>query len=240
MTSSPQDYKASARSVQRSSQELLSRLRDERLAKKPRKTPLAEADGPGSSTLPASDAGQDPLSASEDSTFSTTEGFPNALAEECPLSAPAENQSDRIKSEQTAPQADLARDPPPILSRERILQAIADAVERTPLAEALLTLLEETKPADVHSDEPIPVAVEPAITIVADSASPKAPTSLEHLTMIGPGLRWRLSQLGVESLDDLVAVDLAVLKAQLGEIGRLVNLTTWVNAARLILAEGNS
>jgi predicted flap endonuclease-1-like 5' DNA nuclease len=126
------------------------------------------------------------------------------------------------------------------LSRERIFQAIADAVARTPLAEALLTLLEETRPAEVVSGEPVPVAAEPATTIIADPASPKAPTSLEHLTMIGPGLRWRLSQLGVTSLDDLVAVDRAELKAQLGEIGRLVNLTTWVNAARLILAEGDS
>lgn len=71
----------------------------------------------------------------------------------------------------------------------------------------------------------------------AVESAPEAPESgvsldLSVLSVLGPGLRWRLSQLGIDSLKSLSKADAASLRRELGEIGRLANVEGWIEAAR--------
>lgn len=54
---------------------------------------------------------------------------------------------------------------------------------------------------------------------------------LTALGILGPGLRWRLSQLGIDSLRSLSTADAAWLRRELGEIGMLTNVEAWIEAA---------
>jgi predicted flap endonuclease-1-like 5' DNA nuclease len=48
----------------------------------------------------------------------------------------------------------------------------------------------------------------------------------------GPGMLIRLSQIGVHTTAELAQADAAHLRAELGEISRLINVETWIETAR--------
>ena len=76
------------------------------------------------------------------------------------------------------------------------------------------------------------------------SPAPAAPRAalqdlpLGALRLLGQGMIWRLNNLGVHTLADLVAADPRRLSEGLGPIGRLVRTEVWIEAAREILAQG--
>jgi hypothetical protein len=96
---------------------------------------------------------------------------------------------------------------------------IIDADDQ-PIGEPLLHIESAPSAPDVQAANP--AALTPAIP-------------LEALSSIGPGVRWRLSQFGILSVQDLATTDIDALIGRLGEIGRLVNVRTWVLEAQHML-----
>ena len=108
--------------------------------------------------------------------------------------------------------------------------------------------------------EPAPLAAEPSVSagilpdpqLAALTAGAQAPASpaipapppeaskalpLSSLRLLGQGMIWRLNNLGILTLDDLVACDSRRLSDGLGPIGRLVRTDVWIEAAREILSQ---
>jgi len=95
--------------------------------------------------------------------------------------------------------------------------------------------LTEPSPAEaIVAAAPAPAAQDPAVDPAPETPFPHLP--LERLTMLGPGLRWRLAQLGYATVDALAEADADALRARLGEIGRLANVRTWLEAAQALRA----
>jgi predicted flap endonuclease-1-like 5' DNA nuclease len=59
-----------------------------------------------------------------------------------------------------------------------------------------------------------------------------APSDLERLEGVGPGLLWALRRAGIAALADLAALEPDALAARLGPLGRLVPAREWIAAAR--------
>ena len=59
-----------------------------------------------------------------------------------------------------------------------------------------------------------------------------APSDLERLEGVGPGLLWALRRAGIAALADLAALEPAALAARLGPLGRLVPARAWIATAR--------
>jgi predicted flap endonuclease-1-like 5' DNA nuclease len=49
---------------------------------------------------------------------------------------------------------------------------------------------------------------------------------------LGPGMVWRLNQLGIRTLGELAACDAEDLRTRLGKLGRMVNVDQWISFAR--------
>jgi len=81
-------------------------------------------------------------------------------------------------------------------------------------------------PAASPQPEPEPMPV-PAIAAMATVSAE-----------LGPGMRFRLEQVGYGSDAALAAADPAALRASLGEISRLLNVEAWIAAARSNLETG--
>jgi predicted flap endonuclease-1-like 5' DNA nuclease len=85
-----------------------------------------------------------------------------------------------------------------------------------------------------------PVAEEaPALAADPADAPPDAPPQdgaadkdLGAIAELGPGMRLRLAQIGIHTLDDLAQADAGALRAGLGEISRMLRVERWIEAAR--------
>jgi predicted flap endonuclease-1-like 5' DNA nuclease len=72
-------------------------------------------------------------------------------------------------------------------------------------------------------------------------ASPTTrPLALATIAAIGPGLAWKLQNLGIMTLEDLVSADPGALRAGLGPLGALVRLDSWIDEAKQLLATRRS
>jgi predicted flap endonuclease-1-like 5' DNA nuclease len=56
---------------------------------------------------------------------------------------------------------------------------------------------------------------------------------LSGIPALGPGMIWRLSQVGVRTLGDLAIIEADDLRARLGAVARLVRVESWIDLARL-------
>ena len=93
-----------------------------------------------------------------------------------------------------------------------------------PQAEAAVS--EPVAPAE---PAPAPRSRAPSMPEVRVAASPLA---LSTIAAIGPGLAWKLQNLGVLTLGDLAAADPDTLRAGLGPLGSLVRLDAWIDEAK--------
>lgn len=92
---------------------------------------------------------------------------------------------------------------------------------------------------------PVPTMTKPATPRAPASPSP-SPTRpevrpardlpLATISAIGPGLAWKLQNLGILSLGDLATADPVALRNGLGPLGTLVRLDLWIEEAKQILA----
>lgn len=64
-------------------------------------------------------------------------------------------------------------------------------------------------------------------------------TDLMELPGIGAGLVWLLGRCGINSLADLAAVDASKLERDLGLVGQLLDLPSWIALAGQAIATGN-
>lgn len=72
------------------------------------------------------------------------------------------------------------------------------------------------------------------IRSIAEAAAP-----LSAIAAIGPGLAWKLHNLGVLTLEDLARADANALRNGLGPLGSLVSLDSWIAEAKSLLASRN-
>jgi hypothetical protein len=81
-------------------------------------------------------------------------------------------------------------------------------------------------------------AAEPGATLPEAGAARPGPAHELALAEIGigPGMLMRLGQLGLHGIGDLAAIDPATLRTGLGEISRLLDVESWIEAARQKLA----
>ncbi|MCW2319063.1 hypothetical protein M2322_004632 [Rhodoblastus acidophilus] len=119
---------------------------------------------------------------------------------------------------------------------DAVAEAPAERLDVSALAPRIELEAATTAMSAARQDEREPSPSAPAQASLSPTET-TAPLSLERLDMLGPGLRWRLAQLGYPSLNALASADPDALRARLGEIGRLVNVKTWIEAARSLLAE---
>ncbi|MGF1454741.1 MAG: hypothetical protein ACFB6R_05110 [Alphaproteobacteria bacterium] len=63
----------------------------------------------------------------------------------------------------------------------------------------------------------------------------RTPVPLDALPMIGAGMRTRLHQLGVETVQALAEADPVALKASLGNVSCLANVDVWIETARIFI-----
>lgn len=84
------------------------------------------------------------------------------------------------------------------------------------------------KDQDATPSQDAPAQIEPRI----DAESPTASEDLLMLPGAGEGLVWMLGQCGVSSLADLAACNPSELGRQLGLVGKILNVDSWVEFAR--------
>jgi predicted flap endonuclease-1-like 5' DNA nuclease len=78
-----------------------------------------------------------------------------------------------------------------------------------------------------------PVAPAPGVPApVVPARSIGSGDDLGAIAELGPGMRLRLAQLGVHTLDDLARADPAALRLGLGEVSRMLRVERWIEAAR--------
>lgn len=151
-------------------------------------------------------------------------------------------------------------DPEPPASSEPVVEAKPSKAPRKRKATRSRSSKKQAKadtPANVTSaesaeaDEPAAAAKKAARKPRASSARAKRPKTitstrpaassidLDILPGIGAGLRWRLGQLGIDSVNDLAQTDVEHLRTQLGEIGQLLNMDYWVDMAKDKVAESD-
>jgi predicted flap endonuclease-1-like 5' DNA nuclease len=97
------------------------------------------------------------------------------------------------------------------------------------------------RPLGEITADAVPTLVEPAAG--ADASPPDVQLqkpvrtrSIEPLTAIpalGPGMIWRLSQVGVQTLGDLAVIEADDLRTRLGAVAKLVRVENWIDQARL-------
>ena len=83
--------------------------------------------------------------------------------------------------------------------------------------------------------EPAPAAADERTveaTPVDVSGTQPAVTDLTDLPGVGAGLVWLLGRCGIHSLADLAAADAARLEQDLGPVGQLLDLPSWIDLAR--------
>jgi hypothetical protein len=95
--------------------------------------------------------------------------------------------------------------------------------------------LADLKPPDPVPADPTPNVPPTAHAAPAEPAATEPPAPFDPpLAEIGfgPGMLIRLSQLGLHTTGELAQANAAQLRAELGDISRLIDVETWIAAAR--------
>jgi predicted flap endonuclease-1-like 5' DNA nuclease len=118
-------------------------------------------------------------------------------------------------------------------------EATAPAVEAPPQAVAKTPRSRKPRAsvAAIIADGLAPVAaLQQAVAAAIETPAKKRPDRsgdpVSKVPSLGPGMVWRLNQLGVRTLGDLAAADAADLRGKLGKLGRMVNVEQWIAHAR--------
>lgn len=204
----------------------LARLREERLKARrdarPRWVPGQPEPGPepeaAAPAIAAPDTSAPAIPAAPAPAKRSAKSMPSA-----PLETPA-----AADAPPAAPRRKTA--PGPISGRGK---RIADIVRDTTGGASADPAEPEASP-EFSAPEINPAAMEAPEVETADAAEaePEVMLDLSVLSILGPGLRWRLSQLGIDTLKSLSKTDAAWLRRELGEIGRLTHVEAWIEAAK--------
>jgi hypothetical protein len=125
-----------------------------------------------------------------------------------------------------APVAELA----PEMSAPRS-KKVRSAKPRKPKAK-IVEAVEELA-ADVNPVASMQEALAESVTIPAEKpASGRAQMPISLVPSLGPGMIWRLNQLGLHTLHDLAEVSPDELRSKLGPVARLVRVENWIDFAR--------
>lgn len=240
--SDPDTYRHRTKSVRASARESLRRLRSERLARRSQDAP-----GPGSTGIERNEAPSRPAADSQPIlTVSRAAQMAVELAAAEPVGSSLGADPDAapagiIGSNGNADtQRSITASEPPDSSHlpetcravqtagEDISPSDGDApeVETQATAEALSDGID-----DVQVPTPVPSACRDAPA--GDGDPPRS--DLADLPGAGPGLVWMLSQCGVFSMADLASADGDRLTEELGLVGQLLNLDSWIDHARRTL-----
>jgi nucleotidyltransferase/DNA polymerase involved in DNA repair len=76
------------------------------------------------------------------------------------------------------------------------------------------------------------VAVQTASPVANAIRSPRAKESVASVPTLGPGMVWRLNQLGIRTLGDLADMEVEDLRAKLGPVAKLVRVEAWIDYAK--------
>ncbi len=160
-----------------------------------------------------------------------------------PEPAPAVQTPDAAPAPAPAPAA------PPRRSRAAAAAATKESAPVAPLAapakpgrpaasRITAAVVEATKHRQPARSKPVaPTGAAPRPARARAPSTLKRATPLDMVPLLGPGLRWRLGQLGIDSVETLVAMDEKKLARNLGEIGKMLNLPSWLAAARKVVAQ---
>jgi hypothetical protein len=209
-------FQLRSRAVRAASQELMRRLREERGATsrhKPKPLAVARPAEPAASPTPASEikpsrkiiaAAVDPPVAKAVPGNKAHEAKPRKLKQTAKASArPA---ATAMPVHEPAPQTSAAG-----TKKSRV---------RKPMAGPVATLQQAL--AETFQAAGAAIAV----------ASSRATEPVSAIPTLGPGMVWRLKQLGVATLGDLAAQEPEALRHQLGRLGRIVNVEQWITYAK--------
>jgi hypothetical protein len=212
-------FQLRSRAVRAASQDLMRRLREERAAMSRHARPTSAAEKPAApKPEPAA-----PIVAA----VSDIKPSRKILA-----SAPVES------PKTVAPAKRAARPRKPKVERAPAMTAPEPAAADVPPAPKA-----SKKPAGKpRAKKPVPAPVQAlqqalaetftAAEAVVSAATAHAQQSVSSVPTLGPGMVWRLNQLGVATLGDLAAQDSDALKRQLGRLGRMVNVDQWIAYAK--------
>jgi predicted flap endonuclease-1-like 5' DNA nuclease len=149
---------------------------------------------------------------------------PPAAAPEASATAPEASIFARMV-DASIPRTDGASEPVSDDAREPVATDPGEPPEE-PVAAA------EHDPPDTEAAEVGADANHGAAPPGADAApAPGLPKDLTAIPELGPGMRIRLSQLGIQSVDDLAGSDPVELRKNLGEISRLLRVERWIETA---------
>lgn len=246
------NFQVRSREVRAASQQLMRELREARAAgsrhkplAKPAIAAPAQADAPprASSILPsrkilAADAAPNPAAVPSAKVRAPKEEPATAVEAALPV-APAKPKISKPKGSK------------PKASKSIVVQTVAAEPRVVPVI-----MEPEAPPSQVKSARPKKPAKAPkaranVAAIIAEGFAPvaalqqavsaaieaKAATDAATLSVgmvpsLGPGMVWRLNQLGLRTLADLAAADAEDLRVKLGKLGRMVNVEQWIAHAR--------
>ncbi|MGL4239967.1 MAG: hypothetical protein ACRCTI_02520 [Beijerinckiaceae bacterium] len=148
---------------------------------------------------------------------------------------PAKTTAERKPGIEVAPVPKAPRGEPAAPKAAKPRKAKATAAAGAP------DLMTAAAPADTIASEPTvdpivasaaaePPAVEPPTPKLAD------PSPLSVLPTLGPGMIWRLNQIGLESVGDLAEAAPDMLRDRLGAVSKLIRVETLIELARARVA----
>jgi hypothetical protein len=255
------DFRRQQSAVRSGARDLLARYRAERLAKRGLSFAPAAADvGAVERSAAAFSVAEAPGSAIVDSSLppaepdERSEPAPAPVARIRPKAARPRRRKRRdemlVPMAANAPEIDApsAEEPvPPSAVAEPAADPTAHetpaaATEETadvPAADEAVAADVEPAPATADAPPPSPrrrsasgPKAAPVVSLRRVSPRTRAPRPLGGLPGIGPGMVWRLEQLGLADLADLAQCDVDALREKLGKLGNLVPLEEWIKLAR--------
>lgn len=121
--------------------------------------------------------------------------------------------------DETIESANEPVDPSPSVETAEVPVTEAESAAQDAIAEHL-----ENEPCATETTSPENNKSEPV--------APTAANSLEALPGAGPGLIWMLGQVGITSMEDLAQSDADVVSRNLGLVGQILNVGSWIVFAR--------
>ena len=221
--SSDESYKQKTRAVRRDAQERLRQLRKDRLARK---------EPPNRAPTDSSFKSRRVVSLKEHGRATSAEAQATHLGNQA--------QSDQVPVELDGPEQGVPSSQPTVTEPSLMESAenpqepssVSSNPEPDPSGDAVVDVTE----AYPSSMEDQAVASEPSIpSDVADEATPEEQavlaSDLNSLPGAGVGLVWLLRECGVGSMQELADANPEVLSEQLGVVGRLVDVSAWIEHA---------
>lgn len=138
---------------------------------------------------------------------------------------------DRLRALRAARRARRGGDAAPVVETDAdapdVLDTDGATCDPAEPADAPIAFVETPEPVAAAAPSPLePLAVQAQTPIAAG-----ADRSLSRLPGVGPGLIWLFNKAGVHTLDDLAAADAARLRDEIGVLGDMLDLETWIDLA---------